>query len=169
MQATTESNNFVPLASAAILFFLLSMSWGCATGGGLVADAEVNRIFREDTVLPGYNYYYFGREGEPEAVIAVNKEYQLQSAMWKPVDFTPGQLKKWLYYMEFKYGMSKLAPSGYRIVTPEGQPVGMWYSPWNWTVVKLGDKRQVEIYPPDVKENPWQRDQEGSRLKPSTD
>ena len=94
-----------------------------------------------------YNYYFTGSYYKPKAIIGVDKEYTLITKLWKPVDLTPGRLNGWIEQMtNFKgYALRNL---GSNILNAEGQVIGVWYSPEDFTTIRMLGDKQVSIYPP---------------------
>jgi len=43
---------------------------------------------------------------------------------------------------------TSIKPYGSRIVAPDGSDIGVWYSPWNRTAVKIVEDRYVVISTP---------------------
>jgi len=139
------------LGLTATVLLLASALQSCtaADTGRLQPDETAAMQFSELQILADHNYYYFGRPGAPEAILAVQKSFNLISNLWTPVAFTPSMLNQWIYRMNFRY-RGRRTPTGFRIVGPNGERIGLWYSPWNWTTVIVHDDNTVEIYPPQV-------------------
>ena len=115
----------------------------------LQPDMEVNRIFETNTVLPDHVYYYTGPQDRPDAIIAVNRAYQMrESVHWIRIDMTEKQLRDWNVVIDndrrvyFTY-------NGYYILTPDGKQAGVFYSKYDFTVIKYPAPNQIVIYPPD--------------------
>lgn len=140
-------------AAGAVAVFYLVLVLGCAsTSGRIERDAEVTKAFKDYRVLPDHRYYYAGPAGRPDAIIGVRKAYILQSSIWTSVDLTSEQLKKWVRWMDDEYGAStRRYPYGFRVVGPDGQDIGVWYSIYDWTTVLLQDGYRVQIFPPQAK------------------
>lgn len=142
------------LAIIAMALVIVIAACGCSTtNGDLKRDATVTRIFKAYKVLPDYRYYYTGPQGRPDAIIGVHNNYQLESTMWTAVDLTSNQLKKWVSWMDSRYGTStQRYPYGSLILGPEGEKIGMWYSVWRWTTVIVEEDNRLIIYPPDTED-----------------
>lgn len=134
---------------AVIFVFTLVMSCVGASYGGLRLSNEVNKIFESYQVLENYNYYYSGSDNRPDAILGVHKNYTLRSELWKSVELTPDQLKLWVNMMTDHRG-TDIRIYGSRVISPEGKDIGIWYSPWNQTTVRMEDDRHVVINTPSL-------------------
>jgi hypothetical protein len=130
-----------------IFFSTLFIACTIANQGGLHLSREVNNLFESYQVLDNYNYYYSGPDNRPNAILGIHKDYTLRSNLWKPVDLTPDQLRLWIRMMTDHRGTT-LRTYGARVIAPDGNDIGMWYSPWNWTAVRMEDDRHVVINTP---------------------
>lgn len=143
------------------LFLALMLTAGCAgvNQNGTLAtrlgygylhwSAAVTDDFMSNTVRPEYNYFYSGPDASPRAVIGIGKSYRLVSRFWKPVDLTPAIMKSWNWWMNASYGRGfGDAPRGYEIVDQGGEPVGVWYSRSDWTVISSNPGNAVIVYTP---------------------
>ncbi len=113
---------------------------GCATVkrddtnlGKSSKSSEVTDSYKSYDLDPAYNYYYCGSEFNPEAIIGIRTEYDVQSNFWKQIDLTKGQLESWVTWGErqssgesFSNGFAGFQ-GGY-ILDPDGNVVGNWYS-----------------------------------------
>lgn len=134
-----------------LITLLLSFLSGCAGGnfGSLRLSSEVDNLFQSHQVLDNHNYYYSGSDAIPNGIIGVHKDYTLQSGLWKPVDLTPDQLKQWVFLMTNHKGTS-IRIYGSRIFGPDGTAIGVWYSPYDQTVVKMLENHDVVIHTPNA-------------------
>lgn len=150
MQSTRCNGNPARrVAWAAVFLGLLAALNGCSTlqTGRLQPDGEVRAAFSQARILEDHRYYFFGRAGEPEAIMAVHVNYHLISEIWTPVEFTPVKLKQWVYRMNFRH-RGRRSPTGFRIVGPNDEVIGLWFSHRHWTTVILHEDNTVEIFPP---------------------
>lgn len=132
----------------AFLLILAAVFSGCSGNyGRLKLSNEVDKTFEDAVVLPDYQYYYSGGDTRPRAILAIQKGYELQTSLWKKVDLDPEQLKKWILFMTEFRGYN-FRTFGSRVLDPEGKQVGMWYSAWNRTFVKMLGENKVAVYPP---------------------
>lgn len=132
----------LPIFSALVFF-----SCSGANFSGLQTSNEVNRLFESFQVLDDHNYYYSGSDNRPEAILGVHKDYVLKTTLWKPVSLTSEQLRLWINMMTDQRGTS-FRIFGARVVVAGGKQIGIWYSPHNWTSVRMLDDRHVVINTP---------------------
>jgi hypothetical protein len=130
-----------------VFFVILIISCAGMSYSGLRMSGEVNNLFESYQVLEDYNYYYSGPDARPHAILGVHKDYTLRSNLWKPVDLTPDQLRLWVNMMTDHKGTA-LRTYGARVVAPDEREIGIWYSPWSQTAVRLEDDGQVIINTP---------------------
>jgi hypothetical protein len=130
-----------------IFFFTLFLSCVGANYGGLRLSNDVNKIFESHQVLDDYNYYYSGSDNRPAAILGVHKDYTLRSNLWKSVEMTSEQLKLWVNMMTDHRG-TDIRIYGSRVISPDGKDIGIWYSPWNHTTVRMEDDGHVVINTP---------------------
>jgi hypothetical protein len=130
-----------------IFFSTLVLACTGANQGGLRMSRDVNNLFESYQVLDNYNYYYSGPDARPNAILGIHDDYTLRSDLWKAVDLTPDQLRLWIRMMTDHRGTS-LRTYGARVIAPDGKDIGIWYSPWNWTAVRMEDDRHVVINTP---------------------
>lgn len=142
-----------------ILVLLLSMGVaGCAPCldcGSLVKNHQITRDVEQLTIQPEYRYYYSGVELEPDAIIGVLARYSVTGGYWNEVEMTPTRLKKWLATLGTLDGKWDdihdmiIHYQGAAILTPQGEKIGIWYSKFDWTVVKFPGQNRLVLYPPD--------------------
>jgi len=143
------SNKSRWMIGAYILFFIVTASFiGCADNFGRIqSSGEVTRMFETYKVLPDHRYYYSGSDAKPRGIIGIHSSYTLNSRLWKSVDLTPDQLKDWINFIlsdttlsTYNYGALILDSNGYQ--------VGIWYSPWARTTVKMESDNHIVVHTP---------------------
>ncbi|MBI5559092.1 MAG: hypothetical protein HY885_15810 [Deltaproteobacteria bacterium] len=132
----------------------LSFLAACATGsyGSLDFKISVEQIFESGQVLDNHTYYYIGPEAEPYAIMAIDNQFQLTPSLWKKIDLTPGQLKKWMDRIDNRY-RDRNKYFGAVILDQDGNKIGLWYSWLTWTPIRRGEGNQIIIYTPDTTKN----------------
>ena len=112
------------LAWASILILLC----GCAaTYARFHLNEQVAKQFQHYEMIPGYHYYYSGRENKPSAIIGINPAFTFSSKLWTAID--PSQFETTVNRM--------FAPQagpiyGADILAPDGRKAGVWYS---WVLI----------------------------------
>ncbi|WP_163337008.1 hypothetical protein [Desulfopila sp. IMCC35008] len=137
--------------------FLLVMGLsGCADRQFLAVrvNHEVERVFREGTMLPNYTYYYNGPENEPIALLALDKRYQLNSEFWTRCEENdaryPGWIKEFIRlngdFDDINY--VRIDYKGNEILSETNERIGMVYSRYDWIVTWRGEGNELIIPPP---------------------
>jgi hypothetical protein len=141
--------NKMPLIVTCILFIVIQAAFfGCFESyGRLKSSLEIDKMFEEHKVLADHSYFYSGPEMRPNAIIGIDNNYTLNSTLWKPVDLTPEQFKEWIDFMTDYLGYT-LFNYGSLILDPTGKRLGVWYSPLNWTIVKMESDESVVVHTP---------------------
>lgn len=135
-----------------VILVVLSASvvlWGC-TGidgkessvryGKIRPDNDVRRAFESYVVKPDHTYYISGVESHPNAIIAIDNRYTLESKLWKkrvfvhddePSPFVKVKETSLKYYvngMKVKVAQFNILLTGFHIYDNEGNDIGDWYS-----------------------------------------
>ena len=133
----------------ALLLMLTAVFSGCSGNyGRLRLSSEVDNTFKDAVVLPDHKYYYSGSDVRPKAILAIHNSYTLRTRLWKEVEIDSQQLRKWILFMNDQFPEYATRTYGSRVVDPEGKQVGMWYSAWNRTPVKMLGANELAVYPP---------------------
>lgn len=134
---------------AVLLAGLVLAGCGMPAGGvsfrGSMAVADA---LEEGQPLPGYTYYYSGPEHYPLAILGVRPEFHLRQGFWKPVELTPAHLRGWMEVINNRTRNPRSQYQGSVIRTGGGQEIGIWYSPLDWSPVRLGPGNEVAIDTP---------------------
>ena len=112
---------------------------------------NISQTFEKGEVLSGHQYYIGGPAAKPNAVVAIRQDFTLESEHWSPIEVTSESLKNlvrkvgFVDYSEYK---TQYIPNGAQIVTPAGEAVGIWYSVYRYSQIRmLGDGRMYISYP----------------------
>ena len=149
---TNNLNGLIYKVFLSTFVFMLAIVFSGCSGnyGRLDLSLEVEKTFENAEVLSDHKYYYSGGETRPRAILAIHNSYKLRTSRWKEVDLKSEELKKWILQMrDFLVGYS-FRTYGSRVLDPEGNQVGMWYSAWNRTPVKMLGGNEVAVYAPMV-------------------
>lgn len=105
---------------------------------------EMGNNYKDVEIIPGYNYYYTGRSHLPYAVIGVDPAYELNSRFWNKIetkemviDKVDGLMPIDWYYMSVS-----------KILDQKGNQVGIWYSYYPYTIVRLGEAPRMTVFSP---------------------
>ena len=149
-----------PVMQMAGWMVMIGLLAGCASNyesrenlGTLKLSSEVSQIFQTYRVLPTHRYYYSGPDAKPKAIIGIDQNYTLNTRLWKEAtDLNPEQLKRWVDQMlEFR---PPVRTFGSYILSANGEPVGIWYSAYNYTTVKVEADNQIMVFPPSEARRP---------------
>ena len=102
-------------------------------------------MFEKAQILPDHVYYYSGLQGVPDAIVGIHPNYTLRAKIWQQIDFSHTTLKKWIYRMNY---VQLVTPQGARILGPEGDRLGVWFSAQRQTAVRLDKENRLVIAPP---------------------
>lgn len=139
---------YLPLPRLALLALLL-LAAACGRPAYIFhEDLRINEALEASHPLPGYTYYYSGPEDFPLAILGIRPEYRLKQGFWIPVELTEKRLRGWMVVIDNPHRNLQTRYHGKVIRTAEGEEIGIWYSPQEWSTVRLGADREVEIYTP---------------------
>jgi len=145
-----------------ILFFLLSafcfLMLSCASNwtknnGSSVQDDDIKTMFETYEYVSKYNYFYSGYENAPEAIIGIQKDYELVKVSgWANVanwqQFEPGG-EKLIELIDAMRNRSR--PYGYIINEPGGDQIGVMFTTrWGTSYIneiRFKDGNQLEVTP----------------------
>lgn len=137
---------------AALSCLALFMLWGCASGsyGRLAFDPEVTQMFKDNAVPADFRYYTTGRSDMPDAIIGIAPQYEIVTRWWDPVVPNSKQFKSKVDFIWNPRVWYRLdPPQGSWILNPAGEKIGVWYSMYPATSIRVNEKRQVAIYSPE--------------------
>ncbi len=126
------------------------LTGGCAIApdqGALIRSIEVDKLVESATVLVDHTYYFTGPEARPDAIIAIHNNFSLASKYWIRIDAAEEKLRWWhiLLQNDTRY----MRPyEGYWILTPEGKQAGLWYSKYDYSVIRFPDASTIILYTP---------------------
>jgi hypothetical protein len=97
--------------------------------GRIGSSDEVTQAFEEYQVNPQYRYYVSGPHINPNAIMGLGRDYQLDpSILWREVDMTPAVLKELVRGMMAQVLGNYAGLYGFKILDNNGRPIGVWYS-----------------------------------------
>ena len=143
--------NFRTCCVAAVLCLLVSLLvlTGCVSGtyGKLKTNGTLMGQYRDQTLPGDYEYYYCGRSGLPYAVVGIDRDYTFETKFWFKIESQEDLYLK----------ISKLSDHGWdstimfskEILGPDGKKIGIWFSYYNSTPVKVDlQTNTVAVYNP---------------------
>ena len=141
------------LSFMAVLLFVFA---ACGNHyGNFMLSEEVAHTVESGVVLPGFKYYYSGRDTMPYAIMGIDRSYHVPSRYWIFFEPQPEQLKKMSGNI---YAKDRYNPYGAQIRDTEGNIIGIWYSNVRFHSVSVDrQNKTVEVLFP----NPENDDQPG--------
>ena len=125
---------------------------GCTSKyGRLQGNSEVTVLFETQQILPDHTYYYSGFQAIPYVIAGIDNQYKLRSSIWQRVKLTPELLKQLATRMQSVYSG---LPQGARIMGPNDERLGIWYSTERQTAVRLRKDNSIVLaapMPPDMR------------------
>ncbi len=126
------------------------LSMGCVAKGPTgrwQQNQDAQKLFTSASILENHSYYYTGQKAKPDAIIAIDNAYRLQSKLWIAIDVTPKLIKEWLAWYKSEFSMYCTYRGGY-IMTPDQQVAGIWYSKELLNTIYSPESGVVEVYLP---------------------
>ena len=149
-----KSKFFLTICSILLLLFITSCA--AKNTSQIRENHKVTQIFRSYTVVPDYNYYYYGIPDLPDAIIGIDKKLTVQSRLWQNMTLTEESLNKLVIDLDRFATGSEFAPQynnryrGAYIFDPEGNNVGIWYSKYDWGVFEFQEPDIIIPYAPSL-------------------
>jgi len=139
-------------SSAVYCFFLLLLFLGgCTAGqyGQLRMDSKVTQMFDAGSVPGSFRYYTIGRNDLPYAIIGIIPGYHLIPDFWDPVEpNNPAFTRKVRFIWTPETWDRYENGTGAWILDSKGDKIGIWYSMYPRTVIKMISDHRVEIFSP---------------------
>jgi hypothetical protein len=138
----------ISIISVLALFMLA----GCVSTGNtsFSYSQDVDRMFQppKATLLKNHTYYYRGTSTEPDSIIAVDNQFSMTSKVWARVDITQQMLDEWAFWIDTYRGWWNCPYRGVMLLAPDGKQIGVGYSRFTFTVVKMTGPGAFVVYPP---------------------
>jgi len=138
----------IVIATSLSLFMLTS----CVTTGNTSYSysQDVDRLFQppKPTLLKNHTYYYRGTGTEPDAIIALDNQFSMTSKAWSRVDITQKMLDDWAFWIDTYQGWWNCPYRGVMLFATDGRQVGVGYSRFTFSVVKMTGPDAIVVYPP---------------------
>jgi hypothetical protein len=129
-----------------VLFSVFSMAGCMESYGSLRPNPDVEKTFYDKKQLPDFNYYYNGRSNLPYAVIGIHKDYNFNDRVWIRIEDHSDVYDKIGHILHSpKSGYNKI---GSDILDPSGNVVGVWFSYFRRTVVKIYPDMRIDVFSP---------------------
>lgn len=113
--------------------------------GNLRSNPDTTRLFKKGEILPDHTYYYYGWEGAPDAIVAIQNDYRLQSGLWTRFDPEAGKLAQLISRMTVRE-MTRFNGAG--LYDPAGNRMGVWWSDAPGATLKMADEKVIAFIRP---------------------
>ncbi len=141
--------NLPKIAFRGILLVLAIVFVGGCAGqyGRLQQDTEVTRMFVNNNVPENYHYYIDGRSEMPYAIVGILPDYQFISRFWTPVEPNTDDFARKVDFMWQPRGFfHHTTGRGAYIQDPHGKKIGIWYSMYSSSPIKVYEGNKVEVF-----------------------
>jgi hypothetical protein len=152
MRRSPKENVYLGFKWFGLVVALSAMFLACSGNMSYFRQSrDVSKMFESGEVLPDHRYYV-GGPSKPNAVVAIHKEYTLESDSWKEISVDPASLADLIKRVGFVPGAeekSRRLPNGAKIISPDGRQIGVWYSVYDYSIVRMLDGKRISLtYPP---------------------
>lgn len=153
MRSFIMSLSFLKIIQIVIVTALsLFMLTGCVTttNTSYAYSQDVDRMFQppKPTLLNNHTYYFRGTETEPDSIIAIDNQFPMTSKAWARVDITQKMLDDWAFWIDTYLGWWDCPYRGVKLFAPDGRQVGVGYSKFTFSIVKMTGPEAIVVYPP---------------------
>jgi hypothetical protein len=109
-------------------------------------NPQLDQNMRNQTLEPGYRYYFAGFANSPMAIVGLHPDWTLdldsEAYLWEPVERVenvPSMIKN------LSWVRSIVAPSASEVLDDQGQPIGAFYSGCEdvWVYITEGDREVI--------------------------
>jgi hypothetical protein len=147
------------LLSLFSLFMLSCASNWTKNNGSSVQDDDIKTMFETYEYVSNYNYFYTGYGNGPEAILGIQKNYELikisgrvNVTNWQQFEADGEKLKELVDGIKAANLPLRRPPDGYIIIAPGGDQVGVMYAtrlPTSNRVIRLKDEKLIAVTPHD--------------------
>ena len=141
------------------LLLMLCLSVAACSGslfrnyGRINPNGDVTQAFESYRVNNELRYYVSGAHLYPNALMGLNKDYQIDpSTLWREVSgMTTAKMKEIVDNMKTKASEHQMFQYGFEMSDNKGRPIGVWYSVlWARTLLRMNEDGTVRIDTPDL-------------------
>ena len=141
------------LQRAIVAVVTLLLLGGC-TGRDMV---HVNRSMKAETIFQSwplpeeYDYYYYGRDISPEAFLALDKQFTMQSDFWKKIFPTIRMREFWKDEFKTRWMGIDNDFRGMELISSDNRKIGLIYTKNYWVTAWFPEpgSNLVTIPPPE--------------------
>jgi hypothetical protein len=114
--------------------------------GRLMSSSEVTLKFKQYQVDDTFNYYLFGQQSNPTAIIGLNKDVTLESSLWQKIDFDAISLQTLVDRVS-----GSTSRNGAFILDPQGNRIGVWFAGAGTATIKMAGEKRIAYISPSVR------------------
>lgn len=121
---------------------------GCVgVSGKLKSNPTLLTQYKDRALSKTYNYYYCGRSSLPYAVVGIDNTYGFNDRLWFKIESEQAVYEKIRNLSDLEIDSFPMA--GADILDGQGNKIGVWFSHYRHTPVRVDDKsRKVEVFNP---------------------
>ena len=121
---------------------------GCVgVSGKLKSNPTLLAQYKDKALSKTYNYYYCGRSSLPYAVVGIDNTYGFNDRLWFKIESEQAVYEKIRNLSDLEIDSFPMA--GADILDGQGNKIGVWFSHYRHTPVRVDDKsRMVEVFNP---------------------
>jgi len=155
-EVTEMRESIVTIIGSGLLSFIVLSCAGCGAGdlrienyGDMKPNRAVTVSFETYQTNSKLKYYMSGPLTAPTGLMGIEKEYILESELWRGIDDPLHALKGLVRGMRSKAAEYNLTLYGFDIRDNRGNDIGDWYSILDGRMpVKITGEKRVMVYPP---------------------
>ena len=117
-----------PTISGAMMIIFVLLGCAASNYGRLSSDPEVTQAFQAFRILPDHTYYYRGSFSRPFVIVAIHKDFTLDSSLWVKIDTNSDDFRNLIGRVSLQATGRTTKPWGFTILDQSGRKVGVWYS-----------------------------------------
>ncbi len=138
------------LGIAATAFIILKRWMESRRYGKFQPSGDITESFESFRVEANKRYYLSGPDTYPHAIIGIEKEWRLETDLWKQRDLSGHTMKELVQNMQSRALERNLTLYGFHILDDGDRNIGVWYSIMglNMTVEIQGEDSVVIHTPP---------------------
>jgi hypothetical protein len=147
MRALSKKNWRVHITGFVTMLAAVFVLEACmpANYGNLRTNPDTTRLFKQGEILPDHTYYYYGWEGAPDAIVAIQNDYRLDSDLWTKFDPSAGKLEHLTSKMTVRE-MTRFNGAG--LYDPAGNRMGVWWSDAPGATLKMAEEKVIAFIRP---------------------
>jgi hypothetical protein len=135
---------------AAIALIILVRRFSSVRYGSLRPNLGTTNAYLSFQVNPEMAYYLSGSDVYPNAIIAINRSWTLESDLWKPLEMDSKTLKELIFNMKSQGLGQGTIPYGFEIIDDREGKIGDWFSlPGQNVTVWLRGENRFELSTPE--------------------